>query len=58
MEDTKIVAKVSTRQSLVALQPILNHADGIVLSRGTLGLDNLPEKMAMIQKTVIKVGML
>jgi len=54
MSDTKILAKISTRQSLVALQPIINAADGVVLSRGTLGLDNYPEKMALIQKMVIK----
>ena len=31
------------------------QADGIIINRGTLGLDVLPEKMAMVQKTLIKV---
>ena len=32
------------------------QADGIIIKRGTLGLDCLPEKMALVQKTLIKVG--
>ena len=28
-------------------------ADGIVMSRGNLGLDVLPEKMALVQKSMI-----
>ena len=32
---------------------ILTAADGIVLSRGNLGLDVAPEKMARVQKCVI-----
>ena len=31
------------------------QADGIIIKRGTLGLDCLPEKMALVQKTLIKV---
>ena len=32
-----------------------DEADGIIISRGNLGLDCEPEKMALVQKTVIQV---
>ena len=35
-------------------QGILSEADGIILSRGNLGLDVDPEKMALVQKTLIQ----
>lgn len=43
-------------QSLLNFKGTLNEADGIIISRGNLGLDCLPEKMALIQKTLIQVG--
>ena len=49
---TKILAKLETRQSLFNFAEIASAADGIVLSRGNLGLDVLPEKMALVQKAV------
>lgn len=48
----KIIAKLDAKQSLVNFRSILNSADGIMLSRGNLGLDCLPEKIAVIQKNV------
>ncbi len=44
-----------TLQALLNFKGILNAADGIIISRGNLGLDCLPEKMALIQKTLIQV---
>jgi pyruvate kinase len=41
-------------QSLLNFKGILNEADGVIISRGNLGLDCLPEKMALIQKTLIQ----
>jgi pyruvate kinase len=32
---------------------IASAADGTVMSRGNLGLDLLPEKMALVQKAII-----
>ncbi len=34
---------------------ILAQADGVVLSRGNLGLDVQPEKMALVQKQIVQV---
>mmetsp|Transcript_18553 Transcript_18553/g.48364 ORF Transcript_18553/g.48364 Transcript_18553/m.48364 type:complete len:728 (+) Transcript_18553:1051-3234(+) len=52
--NTKILAKIETRQALLSLNGILQEADGIIMSRGSLGLDCPPEKMAMVQKTLIQ----
>ena len=49
---TKILAKLETRQSLFNFAEIASTADGIILSRGNLGLDVWPEKMALVQKAV------
>ncbi|PNW77193.1 hypothetical protein CHLRE_10g426292v5 [Chlamydomonas reinhardtii] len=48
-----LVAKVETRQALFNFRGILEAADGITISRGLLGLDCLPEKVALIQKSLI-----
>lgn len=54
LANTKIMAKLESRQSLLNFKGILNEADGIIISRGNLGLDCLPEKMALVQKTLIQ----
>ncbi|KAG1667784.1 hypothetical protein FOA52_010821 [Chlamydomonas sp. UWO 241] len=54
LASTKIVAKIETREALLNFQSILSEADGIVISRGNLGLDVEPEKMALVQKTLIQ----
>ena len=48
----QVVAKCETRQALHNFQAIAQASDGVVLSRGNLGLDLLPEKMALVQKAV------
>eukprot|EP00882_Tetradesmus_deserticola_P000941 GHRQ01001021.1.p1 GENE.GHRQ01001021.1~~GHRQ01001021.1.p1 ORF type:complete len:630 (+),score=269.85 GHRQ01001021.1:216-2105(+) len=50
---TRVMAKVETRQSLLNFRGILAAADGIVISRGNIGLDIAPEKMALVQKQLI-----
>lgn len=52
--NTKVYAKVETRQALLNFKGILNEADGVIISRGNLGLDCDPEKLAVIQKTLIQ----
>ncbi|CAD7705116.1 unnamed protein product [Ostreobium quekettii] len=51
---TKILAKVETRMGLANLTDILSEADGIMLSRGHLGVEIDAEKMCRIQKVVIQ----
>ena len=52
LEACRIIAKLDAKQSLANFRGILNQADGIMLSRGNLGLDCLPEKVTVIQKNV------
>ena len=50
----QLIAKCETRQSLFNFKAIAQEADAVMLSRGNLGLDVLPEKMALVQKHVIQ----
>ena len=43
-------AQVENQQALANFEAIAAVADGLVLSRGNLGLDVLPEKTAIVQK--------
>lgn len=49
----QIIAKCETRQSLFNFRPLVDAADAIIISRGNLGLDVVPEKMAMVQKAMV-----
>lgn len=51
---TKIFCKLESRQALLNFKGVLNESDGVIISRGNLGLDCLPEKMALIQKNLIQ----
>ncbi len=46
--------QVETRQALLNFKSILNECDGIIISRGNLGLDVVPEKMALVQKMLVQ----
>lgn len=50
---TQLAAKCETRQALFNIQAIAAQADCLIMSRGNLGLDVLPEKMALVQKAMI-----
>ncbi len=45
---------METRQALLNFKSILNECDGIIISRGNLGLDVAPEKMALVQKMLVQ----
>ena len=53
MCQVQAVLQVENRAALYNFASIATAADGIVLSRGNLGLDVAPEKMALVQKSVI-----
>lgn len=44
--------QVENRQALENFADIVGSADGVILSRGNLGLDVASEKMAMVQKVM------
>lgn len=45
--------QVENRAALYNFASIATAADGLILSRGNLGLDVAPEKMALVQKSVV-----
>ncbi|CAD7700000.1 unnamed protein product [Ostreobium quekettii] len=54
LKSTKILAKIETRLGLSNLSDILPEADGILFSRGHLGVEIDAEKMCRIQKMVLQ----
>ncbi|GBG67184.1 hypothetical protein CBR_g84848 [Chara braunii] len=54
MRDTKIIAKIESRQGLAHFNSILEEADGIMLSRGDLGLAIPIEKIVQAQKYIVR----
>lgn len=53
MQYTKIVAKIERKSSVRNFEGIAHSADGLIISRGNLGLDFEPEAMALLQKRII-----
>ncbi|XP_057507000.1 pyruvate kinase 2, cytosolic-like isoform X2 [Actinidia eriantha] len=53
LHETQIFAKVETVEGLRHFDDILQEADGIILSRGNLGIDLPPEKVFLFQKSAI-----
>lgn len=49
---TRLVAKIEHREGLMNFEFIIDAADGIIFSRGNLGIDLPPEKMFIAQKMV------
>lgn len=49
-----IIAKIEKPQAISNIDDILNHADGIMVARGDLGVEMDPEKVPIIQKELIQ----
>ncbi|GBG76750.1 hypothetical protein CBR_g22966 [Chara braunii] len=54
MRETKLVAKIESRQGLCNFDSILEEADGIMMSRGDLGLAVPLEKVVQAQKHIVR----
>lgn len=54
LPDTQIYAKIESSEGLDHFDEILQEADGIIISRGDLGIDLPPENVFMFQKIAIQ----
>jgi len=50
----KTIAKIEKPQAMEHLEEILHEVDGVMVARGDLGVELEPEKVPMIQKTIIR----
>uniref|UniRef100_A0A0D6QYY8 Pyruvate kinase n=1 Tax=Araucaria cunninghamii TaxID=56994 RepID=A0A0D6QYY8_ARACU len=53
LQQTQIFAKIENIEGLEHFDEILEEADGIILSRGNLGIDLPPEKVFLFQKAAV-----
>jgi pyruvate kinase len=52
-KDTPIIAKLEKPEAIENLDEILQAADGVMVARGDLGVEMNPERVPVVQKTII-----
>jgi pyruvate kinase len=53
-KDTPVIAKLEKPEAIENLEGILRVADGVMVARGDLGVEMNPERVPVVQKTIIK----
>jgi len=54
-KDTKIIAKIERSEAVENLSEIIKTADGLMVARGDLAMEIGPERVPIIQKSMIKM---
>jgi pyruvate kinase len=52
-KDTPVIAKLEKPEAIENLDAILRVADGVMVARGDLGVEMSPERVPVVQKTII-----
>src|SRR6266700_1472770 len=52
-KDTPVIAKLEKPEAIENLDAILRAADGVMVARGDLGVEMKPERVPVVQKTII-----
>jgi pyruvate kinase len=52
-KDTPVIAKLEKPEAIENLEAILRAADGVMVARGDLGVEMNPERVPVVQKTII-----
>src|SRR5436305_12661215 len=52
-KDTPVIAKLEKPEAIETLDAILRVADGVMVARGDLGVEMNPERVPVVQKTII-----
>jgi pyruvate kinase len=52
-KDTPVIAKLEKPEAIENLDAILRAADGVMVARGDLGVEMSPERVPVVQKTII-----
>jgi pyruvate kinase len=52
-KDTPVIAKLEKPEAIENLDAILQAADGVMVARGDLGVEMSPERVPVVQKTII-----
>ena len=53
-KETPVIAKLEKPEAIENLDAILRVADGVMVARGDLGVEMNPERVPVVQKTIIK----
>ena len=54
--DVPVIAKIERQEAVTDLESILEHADGVMVARGDLGVELGPEAVPVLQKRIIAMA--
>lgn len=55
--DVRIMAKIETKAAVENLEEIVQEADGVMVARGDLAVETLPESVPVVQRQIIGLGL-